>query len=165
MNWYIKIAQDKKLILIRGISGTGKSSLAESLAPASQIFATDDFFMVNGEYKFDTDMLSKAHLWNQSRVRRAMVADISPIVVPNTSAKFWEMKAYVSLAKAHGYDIEFAEPNWHPGLKTPEGKWNVDFLSGKNTHNVDKKTLQEMADKYEHGPSIDKVLQSKAPWE
>ena len=43
---------NKNLILIRGVSGSGKSTFAEEfLYPTSLIISTDDFFMVDGEYQ------------------------------------------------------------------------------------------------------------------
>ena len=43
----------KKLIINRGIPGSGKSTSAKKLAPKEQIFSTDDYFMKNGKYIFD----------------------------------------------------------------------------------------------------------------
>lgn len=51
------------LTLIRGISGSGKSTLANSLSEktGSIHVEADQFFILNGEYKFDRSKLSEAH--------------------------------------------------------------------------------------------------------
>ena len=169
MNWYRKMAfspdLNKLCIIVRGVSGSGKSTLAKELGAEGEIYSTDDFFSKDGDYAFNPKMLGKAHEWNQERVWDAMRKGVSPIVVDNTNRQLWEMKAYAAMAKEYGYEVEFAEPNWSPELKTPEGKWNVDFLRGKNTHGVDDATLQRMVDSYDYDPTVEGVLKSKAPWE
>ena len=163
-NWY-KIAQQKKLILTRGTPGSGKSTLAKQLGQGGVVFSTDDFFMKDGKYQFDSKLLSRAHQWNQDRVEKAMQQGISPIVIDNTHTQKWELKRGVQLAQQYGYEIEIKEPDWHPNLKTPEGKWNIDFLRGKNKHDVPEESLRRMIDRYDYKPSIEDILKSKAPWE
>ena len=45
----------KRAFIMRGVSGSGKSSIAKMLAPDSDtdsmIFSTDQYFMVNGKYE------------------------------------------------------------------------------------------------------------------
>ena len=53
----------KNLILVRGVSGSGKSTFAEEfLFPISLLISNDDFFMVDGEYQFNSELLSENHL-------------------------------------------------------------------------------------------------------
>jgi len=163
-NFY-KLAQNKKMIIARGISGSGKSTLAQQLGKGGVIYSTDDFFMREGKYQFDSKLLSKAHQWNQDRTEKAMQEGKPLIVIDNTSCSKWEMRKYVQLAQKYGYDIEIREPDWHPDLKTKEGKWNIDFLRGRNKHDVPPEVLQRMIDRYDYNPSIEDILKSKAPWE
>jgi len=165
MNWY-KLAQNKKLWIVRSPSGAGKSTLAEQIAGVNGvIFTTDDYFMHNGKYIFDAKRLGQAHQWNQERTEQAMKQGIPTIVVANTSTRSYEMKSYVQMAQKYGYDVKIKEPDWHPDLKTKEGKWNIDFLRGRNKHDVPPEVLQRMIDRYDYNPSIEDILKSKAPWE
>jgi len=163
MNWYKikKLAASKKLILSRGVSGSGKSTLAKELGSAGVVFGTDEFFTQNGKYDFDIKRIKEAHQWNQDRTEQAMQKSISPIVIDNTNLQFWEMKPYVEIAQRYGYDIDFAEPNWHQELKDKEGQWNFDFLRGRNIHGVPEDRLREMIDNYEYNPTIENILRSK----
>jgi adenylate kinase family enzyme len=44
---------------MRGLPGSGKSTLAKVLAGEhGLVYSTDDFFIQNGEYKFDSKMLT-----------------------------------------------------------------------------------------------------------
>ena len=167
MNWY-KISQtetEKKLIICRGISGSGKSTLAKELGKGGVVYSSDDFFIQNGKYVFDAKKLGEAHKWNQNRVEEAMKQGMSPIVADNTNTMKFEIKPYLQLAMRYGYKTEFAQPNWHPDLYTPEGKWNFDFLKGRNTHGVPDEALKKMIDRFQYNLTEEEILTSKAPWE
>lgn len=72
----IKFAQelidnkDLNLYMIIGISGSGKSTFAKSLASKENIkyFEADQYFEKDGEYLFDRAQLGKAHGWCQFSV-------------------------------------------------------------------------------------------------
>jgi len=102
-----------RLILMRGVSGSGKSTLAREIASQyrdSAVYSTDDFFMVEGKYKFDPRMLSRNHFKNFKRVQKAMEDFVHCIIVDNTNLQKWEMLAYVEEAITRGYQIEIKEP-------------------------------------------------------
>jgi hypothetical protein len=44
--------------------------------------------------------------------------------------------------------VKVVVPNWTPELRTADGKWNVEFLSGKNTHGVPDEVLVSMRDRW-----------------
>lgn len=140
----------KKIIICRGVAGSGKSSLAKELGKGGVVFSSDDFFMQGGKYNFNANQLGIAHLWNQNRVKDAMEKNEPLIVVDNTNTRLVECSPYVKLAKKYGYDVEFAEPNWSPELKTPEEKWNYDFIKGKSVHNVPDEVIKKMIDRFEY---------------
>tara|TARA_Y100000310_G_scaffold275978_1_gene292800 strand:- start:11004 stop:11474 length:471 start_codon:yes stop_codon:yes gene_type:complete len=153
MSWYKK-AQQKVMYILRGISGSGKSTVAKQLG--GQVFGSDEFFMHEGEYRFDPSKLGEAHEWNFQRVLQAAKEGISPIIVDNTNTQFWEMKNYVQAAKENGYEVEFHEPD------TP-WKFDADELAKRNTHGVPQSAIQGMIDRWETDPTVEKVLQSKKP--
>lgn len=77
-----------ELILIRGLPGSGKTTLAEQImkewkeirdgrgrqVKSCKLIAADDFFMVDGEYKFDPSKLSEAHAWCQRETRESLTS-------------------------------------------------------------------------------------------
>jgi NEDD4-binding protein 2 len=157
MNWYKKAQNDQKtLVIMRGFPGSGKSSLAKQLGQGGIVLGSDDFFVIDGKYQFDPNMLSDAHLWNQGRVLSAIKKGITPIVVDNTNVQKWEMKPYVEMAQKYGYQVELKEPN------TP-WKFDVDELTRRNTHNVPKEVIEKLMARYEKKPTIDDVLKSERP--
>jgi NEDD4-binding protein 2 len=135
----------KKLIIIRGISGSGKSFLAKSIAEKYScyiILSTDDFFIKNNEYKFDHNYLGAAHNWNYARCCKAVFDGIENIIIDNTNTQFWEFEKYCKIGLQNNYEIEVVEPD------TP-WKYDVEELTKRNTHGVPKETIQKMLDRME----------------
>lgn len=93
-----------KLILIRGIPGTGKSTLArfmQGLIPGSMHFEADMFFMVNGEYRYDRDKISDAHEWCMTRTEQSLKMEHT-VIVSNTFVNVKTLKPYFAIAKKFG---------------------------------------------------------------
>ena len=93
------------LILLRGVSGSGKSTIAPMFENAVLV-STDDFFLDEyGDYVFDANSLVINHQFCQLAVRMMMKDNEELIVVHNTFTADWEMDAYFDLAKKHGYAV------------------------------------------------------------
>lgn len=142
----------KKLVLIQGLPGSGKSTLAEKVG--GKILTTDDFFMIDGEYKFTYKFISAAHKWNLGRAALAMFHGEPLIVVPNTNLQDWEVIPYIEVATDAGYEVEIIEP------KT---KWKNDpeECANRNTHGVSLAAIQAMAAKKQSIKVIKESVTSK----
>lgn len=92
-----------KLILVRGLPGSGKSTFAKSLGGIH--VEADQYFMQDGEYKFDAFKLKQAHNWCKLRVEHSMEDGVDKIAVSNTFTQEWEMDAYYELAEKYGYRV------------------------------------------------------------
>ena len=171
---WMEAKEAKVLYIMRGVSGSGKSTLANSLADPSNIFSTDDFFGHGDEYvkNFNPSKLGEAHQWNQDRVIEAMSKGINPIVVDNTHTQAWEAKPYVKAALKNGYEVIIKEPNspmWKVVLDTIEKDGDLDSvaekLSSLNKHGVPKEAIEKMLQRYEPNITVDKILDSKSPFD
>lgn len=123
---------EKILFIVRGLPGSGKSTFAKTLGGTH--FETDNFFMVDGKYKFDVTKLKAAHEWCQNSVNTAMILNITTdlnntIVVSNTFTQEWEMKPYFDMAETYGYRVfSLIVENRHGGVNqhgVPEDKLEI----------------------------------------
>ncbi|XP_052865832.1 NEDD4-binding protein 2 [Anopheles cruzii] len=148
------------MVLMRGAPGSGKTHLSRMLIDRTSagdyrnhIFSADDYFMVNGVYKFQPDALDSAHRFTQSSVQAKAREGWSPIVVDNTNVRLWEMFPYVQIAAEHGYFLETLEPTTH---------WrnNSRSLAIRNTHGVPEPKIKSMLQNFEKLSSVRELYRS-----
>jgi predicted kinase len=99
---------DKTLVLMRGVSGSGKSTRAHLLADGkdSAVVSTDDFWYDDdGNYNFDHSRIGDAHEWARNQVWAWMERKKPYIIVDNTNTRWWEMMPYLRLAREYKYDV------------------------------------------------------------
>jgi predicted kinase len=130
---------DKKLFLLRGLPGSGKSSLAKSLSNATTGHVEADMYFMNGSiYEFDASKLKEAHQWCKDVVEGWMAPEIGyldTIIVSNTFTQEWEMKPYYELAEEYGYVVfSLVVENRHGGI---------------NEHGVPDETLEKMENRFQ----------------
>ena len=123
-----------RLILIRGVPGSGKTTLAKQYAAEGfQHFEADDYFTHPSDgYRFDRDELKNAHQWCQACTRRAIRLGLD-VVVANTFTRRWEMEPYFEMAEQFGADLEVIEAT---------GEW-------QNVHGVPADVVQAMRARFE----------------
>ncbi len=137
----------KTLFIIRGIPGSGKSTAAELLADTGiatefgeptekyPVCTADDYFMRNGEYKWDPAKIGAAHKSCQHKCRTAMKNNCEKIFVANTSTTEKELKPYYEMAEEFGYMVvSLIVENRH---------------GGKNVHNVPEETITKMKSRFD----------------
>ena len=127
------------LFLVRGISGAGKSTLAHKLS--CEVVSADDFFMVDGQYKFNATALPQAHQWCQSRAEFFLTAG-NDVVVANTFCERWEMEPYIAMAKK--FKATLTVVNLYDGGLTDSE------LAARNEHGVNLDGISKMRQRYEH---------------
>lgn len=128
-----------KLIIIRGLPGSGKSKAAEYLSntwkggEALLHFETDMFFTnKEGTYGYRVDLLQVAHQWCQRETKRALREGLTAIV-SNTFSQYWEMISYLKLAHKYGAKVE---------IHTCKGQF-------PNIHGVPNEVIQKMKERWE----------------
>ena len=158
----------QKLIIMRGIPGSGKSTKSKELKGSGVIHSTDDVIESKYDYrKFFSDMiankdfapLSKAHSQNFKNAKESMNNGVSPVIIDNTNIKADESKNYVEAALEMGYDennISFVEVG--------TGGQSAEVLAKRNTHGVPLDKIEQMIQSYNSvGPmSVERVLNAKS---
>lgn len=124
---------EKSLILLRGIPGSGKSTLSKIIGGVH--FEADMYFVRDGVYQFDANKIKDAHNWCAIQCQKAMCDNFPKIVISNTFTQEWEMEVYYNLAKENGYKIfSLIVENRH---------------GGENIHNVPSQSIQKMIKRFE----------------
>ena len=95
------------MVVLRGLPGSGKSSLARILAGNSDnitVCSADQYFETKNGYEFSKDDLGKAHEFCYDRCREALESNRSAIV-DNTNSRLSEYQKYLDLADE--FDVEY----------------------------------------------------------
>ena len=113
------------LTLVRGIPGSGKSTIAKKIAAATGAahFEADMFFMQDGEYKFDVQKLHQAHSWCMNETLKNLAND-RDVVVSNTFTTIKELRSYFEIAKTFGIvpNVVLAQNQFTNVHNVPEDK-------------------------------------------
>jgi predicted kinase len=125
----------KQLILLRGLPGSGKSTVAKLFDKALHFEADMYFLDADGNYQFDASKIKNAHNWCRHSVMDAMKEGHPIVVVSNTFTQEWEMEVYYLLAEELGYRVtSMIVENRH---------------DGKNIHGCPDDKIEQMKTRFE----------------
>ena len=129
---------ENSLILLRGLPGAGKTTLATLLSENNTypVFSVDDYFTdkITGEYSFNFQNNHLAYKQCETLTKDAMQQGIPKIFVHNTFTIDWELEPYFKLASQYNYSLFVVTvENYH---------------EQKNIHEVSEEQLYKMAEKY-----------------
>lgn len=98
---------EKTLIILRGVSGAGKSTVADMLAEGLwPICEADKFhYTEDGVYDWKPENIQAAHKWCQDQVKEMMEWKFRKIILSNTFTSEKELKPYLNLADENGYRV------------------------------------------------------------
>mgnify|MGYP006296996877 CR=1 FL=1 len=125
-----------KLILIRGISGSGKTTYAKKLMqddPSLKHYEADMYFYQDGKYNFNPQKLKDAHAWCKNKTEDALKNGTS-VIVSNTFTQKWEIEPYIQLGKKYGAQVI---------IKKATGNY-------QNVHGVPDEALERMRSRWEN---------------
>ena len=127
-----------QLVILRGLPGSGKTTIARSLSEANKypVFSIDDYFTnpETGEYHFAFSENHLAYKHCETQTEKAMQEQKQKIFLHNTFTLDWEIEPYFELAKRYQYDVF---------VLTVEK-----YHSGDNSHGITEEQLKKMAEKY-----------------
>ena len=130
-----------ELILLRGLPGSGKTTLAKIIlqlrsTDEPEVLSADDFFEdKEGDYNFDPTKLKEAHNYCQFRCSERMRQQKARIVVANTFTQEWEMDEYFKMAERYNYRVHTVVVENRHG--------------NENVHGVPEDKLQQMKNRFQ----------------
>jgi predicted kinase len=135
----VKKKNKKAVFIMRGLPGSGKSTIVDSVSGAFDYVASADrFFLQAGKYNFEPSLIGSAHKWCLRKFVDAIIAYLGDVFVDNTNTSISEFDHYVKLAKTYGY-----RPVIVCLYVTPE------ISAARNLHGVPKKTIYDMVARME----------------
>lgn len=123
-----------ELVLIRGLPGSGKSTMAMGeMFKDFDHYEADMFFERGGEYCYDSRKIKDAHEWCQRETFKAL-ANGKSVVVSNTFTRRFEMEPYFYMAKTFGIE---------PTILEATGNW-------PNVHGVPADVVEKMRQRWQN---------------
>jgi predicted kinase len=95
------LIQDADVVIMRGISGSGKTYFAKQNLSYHVVASANDYFTVNGRYLYDRERLGEAHEYCFNMFMRG-IEDGERVVVDNTNIELKEFEKYVVTAMDYG---------------------------------------------------------------
>src|ERR1035437_2664139 len=125
------------LILLRGLPGSGKTTLAKLLSENGKypVFSIDNYFIdkQSGKYSFEFEKNHLAYKQCEEQTKEALQDGAEKIFVDNTFTLEWELEPYFKLASEFNYRIH---------VVTVENRHG-----NKNVHNISQEQIEKMAGK------------------
>ena len=118
------------LIVIRGLPGSGKSTMAREFSTEGYRHFEADMYLTDetGVYQYDPPKIKEAHEWCQEQTREALGRG-ERVVISNTFVKRWELAPYLAMTKDHT-------------IITARGEW-------ENVHGVPAEVIERMRASWE----------------
>jgi len=151
----------KLLLLLRGVPGVGKTTIAEALQSVKGtgeyddkrvvcISADDYFYNKVGHYLFIPESLGRAHDYCQDVTRAALRnGETQVIIVHNTFCEEYDMAAYYAMANQHNalcssVIVEGRRYTDHTNEFSGEFLGRSDDCKMDSLHDVPEKTINKM---------------------
>lgn len=138
-----------RLVIMRGLPGSGKSTVAARLREAAvavgnrcEIFSTDEYFMRDGKYHFNPQLLGQAHDWNKRRAQAAISLGVEVVIIDNTNIQKQHYADYINYARSFGYETR-------EEVVGAFDQESVKLCSQRNVHGVPLEAISRMAARFE----------------
>lgn len=136
---------NRTLILVRGLSGSGKTWLSDMIvgdSPTRVMICADDYFINDkGDYQFDYTKIKEAHEWCISETRETLEEEHEIVCVHNNFTRKWEAEPYFKMAEELGYKVQV--------ISLYDSGMNDKDLAERSPHTISEKAIQKQRHQWE----------------
>jgi predicted kinase len=147
----------KQVIIMQGLSGSGKTHWANTNFPNATVCSADRFFEMGDEYHFKPSLLGEAHAQCLNKYLYALYRGDSTVIVDNTNTQRWEWINYAHIAVKWGYEWAVADIYDSPAALTDEQ------LAARCKHNVPVEAIARQRERYEHADPSELITSEMRP--
>lgn len=115
----------KKVSILIGIPGSGKSTWARAQEGAVICSADHHHVTASGRYVYEPSRAGEAHLACLRKCLDALEEGKQHVIIDNTNIYNWERAPYAQLARMHEYEVEFVRFDVDPEIALERGIHNV----------------------------------------
>lgn len=174
--WMFSPDNPKKIVLMRGLPSSGKSTLAKVIAENNNdiICSADHFFGETCEEYIANWSLEKMGLAHKACIKKAkmlMQRQNNLVVIDNTNTRVSEMNTYFEMAVDYQYKVEIQEPTspWWlndiaPYLEDKEKNkkqllkaCKLLWEKNKTTHGVPLVNIEKMMFRYHYNVTVEQL--------
>lgn len=124
--------ETKTAYIIRGIAGTGKSTLAKSLA-GQYVASADNYPPLYEGGEYHPEYQSYSHKWCENRFTEMCKKGVKAVAVANTSTRVSYFLRYKEIAQEHGYHVQ---------IINCEALYSSSGLRVNNVHGVPEEIIE-----------------------
>jgi len=146
----------KNVIFLRGISGSGKTTMSNAISHllGSEMvvsFSADNYFTVDGVYKFDILKISEAHKHCVNSMEIALQSPtIRYIIMDNTHTQLWHLSHAENVANQYDAKLHYLDIN------VPD-KAHFLLCLKRQRHNVSEDVLLYQWNNWEDNPKSERI--------
>jgi len=127
---------------MRGLPYSGKSTRARELAgDTGRIHSANDFFMVDGLYRYCGGQVRRLHQENQAAFKNSIEEGTPVVILDNCHTKIWQFKESFEFASNLGYGVEIVAMPHYPGIAA---------FRKTNWRNIPHQDFMRMYDNFEN---------------
>ena len=141
----------KQIIILRGVPGAGKSTLAQQIIADARTkgekavaFSPDDYFTTpTGEFRFDSAQLPQAHVSCFRRFLKFLQGGAGIAIIDNANIRIFVMSPYVLASQAYGFEVKIIRLVCDPNV-----------AAARTSRGASPQMVKEMHDRMQTIPSF-----------
>lgn len=148
----------RRLIVVRGLPGSGRSSVARNFGGSSGVIVDADPARSEQGHGLSALRMASAHLGAMDAVARAIESGAPSIIVEGSMPRLFQVRDFFEQASAAGYSA---------AVISPDTVWARDPVecAARSRSGLSVRQIEQLAASFQAAPDREAILYSKSPSE